>query len=223
MFSKWIGKIKIFVLKIIMFTGIIEKKGHILDIHQGVFTIENPFSDTEKLVLWQSISHDGACMTITDIGNAWRKTGRPYYSFFTMEESWKQTNFWSKNIGNSFNVERAMIYGQRVDGHMVSGHIDTTAEIYEISKNSDDSRNVNIQLSPEDEKYCIYKGSIAINGVSLTVAEIKQVKGIYLLTVCLIPYTREHTNLSSLNVWDIVNVEFDMAGKYILNSQSLIS
>jgi riboflavin synthase len=95
-----------------------------------------------------------------------------------------------------------MIYGQRVDGHLVSGHIDTTANVSSIEKNPDGSWNFSILISAEDAKYCIYKGSIAINGASLTVASIKrqETSNDCIVTVCLIPFTREHTNLSYLAV-----------------------
>jgi riboflavin synthase len=152
------------------------------------------------------------------MGKARRKTEKSRYSFFAMEETFSKTNFWSKNIGNSFNGERSMIYGQRVDGHMVSWHIDTIASISEINENTDHSWNFSITLDAQRGSNMIEKGSIAINGVSLTIANIKKQATSHdiLVTVCLIPYTREHTNLSRLSVWDIVNIEFDMMGKYIL-------
>jgi riboflavin synthase len=95
-----------------------------------------------------------------------------------------------------------MIYGQRVDGHLVSGHIDRTAKVFSIDKNPDTSRNFSIHFSGEHAKYCIYKGSIAINGVSLTIASIEkqEIANDCIVTVCLIPYTWEHTNLSSLQI-----------------------
>lgn len=202
-----------------MFTGIIEAQASIMNIHQGIFTIENCFLD--DIFLWESIAHDGACMTITEIWTQSKHKNKPYYKFFAMEETLRITNLWSKKDGDIFNVERAMIYGKRVDGHMVSGHIDTIAEVNDISKNLDNSRNFTIKLNSKWCNYVIQKGSIAINGISLTIVNIEQyIKNTFLLTVYIIPYTRENTNLSRCHIWDYINIEFDMMGKYILQKIS---
>lgn len=188
-----------------MFTGIIEKKATIISINSGKFYIENMFWG--EIQIWQSIAHDGACMTLESVDE---KT----YSFFVMEESLKKTNFWNKRVWDSFNVERCMKASDRVDGHFVSGHIDTTGEVTHVERKSDDSLIVWITFDEKFSKLTIEKWSIALSGVSLTIVDKKP----GYITVSLIPLTQQWTNLWESQLWDIINIEFDMLGKYILNS-----
>nr|MDD3719910.1 riboflavin synthase [Candidatus Gracilibacteria bacterium] len=190
-----------------MFSGIIEKKSKILSINAGKFTIENTFSDLNE---GQSIAHDGACMTLTKIDSK-------SYTFFTMEESLKRTNFGNKKIGDYFNVERCVKYGDRIDGHFVTGHIDTTGIVNKVENKSDDSRVIFIKFDNKFNNLIIEKGSIAVNGASLTLVDV----GNDFFSISLIPYTLEHTNLGDLKVGDIVNLEFDMLGKYVNKIKSL--
>lgn len=185
-----------------MFSGIIESKAKILKRDGWLFTVENTFK--EPLVIGQSIAHDGACMTVTE----WDSEK---YSFFVMQESLNVTNFQYKKDWEYFNIERCVKVGDRIDGHIVSGHIDTIWEISKLEKWDDGSLQVFVQFDEKYSKYVIPKGSITINGTSLTV--VKEWKDF--LSVWLIPLTQEVTNLWMLQVWDKVNLEFDLVGKYI--------
>ncbi|MCH2188523.1 riboflavin synthase [Candidatus Gracilibacteria bacterium] len=187
-----------------MFSGIIEHKAKILDKKDGRFVIENHFGNDLKI--GQSIAHDGACMTIETFDS---KT----YSFFAMEESLNKTNFGEKNIGETFNVERCLQVGDRIDGHFVSGHIDTTGKVQSMKKNEDDSMILTVEYSKDFSDLVIPKGSITLNGTSLTITN----RELGLVSVWLIPLTQEITNLGDLKIGDQINIEFDMFGKYIQN------
>lgn len=190
-----------------MLSGIIEQKAKILNIQNGVFTIENTFQEIPTI--GQSIAHDGACMTIT-------QADAEKYSFFAMEESLKITNFWTKKIGDFFNVERSLKVGDRIDGHFVTWHVDAIGRISEISIKSDNSKILSVYFDPKFQNFIIQKGSITINGVSLTIVD--QWKDF--LSVSLIPLTQEITNLWDFKMEDNVNLEFDMMGKYISKMMS---
>ncbi len=189
-----------------MFSGIIEHQAQILVRKGGLFRIENRF--TERLEEGQSIAHDGACMTLT-------KITPDYYEFFTMQESLSVTNFASKKIGDSFNIERCLQIGDRIDGHFVSGHIDTVWKVILLERRSDHSLILGVSYDPKYDRLVIQKGSITLNGVSLTVVSLDTGS----LTVSLIPLTQDWTNLSKLVEGDAINIEFDMIGKYIQRFQ----
>lgn len=169
-----------------MFSGIIESTAKILQITDGHFTVENVFE--EPLEIGQSIAHDGACMTI----ESWNQES---YTFFVMEESLKRTNFGAKQVGDTFNVERCVKVGDRIDGHFVTGHIDTTGRLESIESISDGSKIYTVTFPREYTKYLVSKGSISINGVSLTVMSPSSGS----LQVSLIPLTQEMTNLCPLH------------------------
>ena len=185
-----------------MFSGIIEKKAKILDIENGTYTVENIWN--ESLQIWQSIAHDWACMTIT-------QSDEKKYSFFVMEESIKKTNFQNKKVWDTFNVEKSLKLSDSLDGHFVSGHIDTTWKITEIIENKDGSIYIHISFDKKFKNLIISKGSITISWVSLTVVEDKENS----LSVSIIPLTQEVTNLWDLKEWELVNLEFDILWKYI--------
>ncbi len=184
-----------------MFNWIVEKKSKIISINAWEYCIESTFDDLKE---WQSIAHDWACMTITKIDPA-------SYTFFTMEESLKKTNFWLKNVWDFFNVERCIRYGDRIDWHFVTWHIDSTWIVDIIENKNDGSRVIFIKFNESFNKLLIEKWSIAVNGASLTIVEVWN----DFFSISLIPYTLEHTNLWELKVWDTVNLEFDMLGKYV--------
>ncbi len=188
-----------------MFTGIIEKKASIISCHQWEFIIENHF--WMNLKIWQSIAHDGACMTIEDFD-------KKHYKIFVMEESLKKTNFWEKKVWDYFNIERCLKSWERIDGHFVSGHIDSVWEVVFLERKKDNSLIVWISFPEKFSNYTIEKWSIAINGVSLTIIDKKP----WYISVSLIPITQDWTNLWKLILWEKVNIEFDMLGKYILNT-----
>lgn len=187
-----------------MFSGIIEKKSQILHVDWGRYTIQNYF--WMDLQIWQSIAHDGACMTLESFDEK-------SYTFFVMEESLKKTNFWTKKSWDFFNIERCIKVWDRIDGHYVSGHIDTIGKISSIEKVSDWSLILWVEFPEDFSKYTIEKWSIAINGVSLTIIEVTP----WYLSISLIPLTQDWTNLWEVNIGTPVNLEFDMLGKYILN------
>lgn len=186
-----------------MFSGIIEHQAKILKNEGWIFRVENKFA-YDELKLGQSIAHDGACMTLTHITPE-------YYEFFMMIESLAVTNFWSKHVGDFFNVERCLRLGDRLDGHMVSGHVDTVWKIILLEKQKDDSIILGIEYGSTHDVNVIKKGSITLNGVSLTIVSVEDGS----ITVWLIPLTQKWTNLWKANIGDRVNIEYDMIGKYI--------
>ena len=185
-----------------MFSGIIKNKANILNIKNGIYTVENLFQ--KPLQEWISIAHDGACMTVLD-------SDKDKYSFFVMDESIKKTNFKSKNIWDTFNVEGSLTMSDSLDGHFVSGHVDTTGEVTKIIEVEDGSKIYFVNFDEKYKNLIIEKWSITINGVSLTIVE----DGDNYLSVSIIPLTQKITNIWDLKVWDIVNLEFDIFGKYI--------
>lgn len=187
-----------------MFSGIIEKQAKILDKKWWKFVIENHF--WEELKLWQSIAHDWACMTIESYDTN-------SYTVFVMEESLEKTNFGTKNIGDSFNIERCLQVGDRIDGHFVSWHIDTTGVVEHLEYKEDGSLIIKIWFDSNNSHFIIDKWSITINGVSLTIVSRRE----WYLSVSIIPLTQDWTNLWTLQIGSTVNLEFDMLGKYIQN------
>ena len=185
-----------------MFSGIIEHQARILDRKDGLFRVENTFWDSLKE--GQSIAHDGACMTLTTITPE-------YYEFFAMEETLRVTNFGKKNTGDNFNVERCIQIGDRLDGHFVTGHIDTIGTVTKLERKDDNSLIYGVNFDPQYNNLLIQKGSITINGVSLTVVDAED----GFLSVSLIPLTQDWTNLGKSTLGDTVNLEFDMIGKYV--------
>jgi len=185
-----------------MFSGIVIWKAKIFDISWWTFVVENTF-DTQELSVWCSIAHDGACMTITSFS-------KETYSFFAMQESLSKTNFWQKKAWETFNVEQCIRYGDRVDWHFVTGHIDTTWTVKSTHIATDWSMELVILYPQAFNPYIISKWSIAINGVSLTVVQ----DDIDSFSVRLIPITQELTNLWTLTKNHTVNLEYDMLAKY---------
>jgi len=188
-----------------MFSGIIERKSKILKAQTGHFEIEHSYKKWE-IQLGQSIAHDGACMTLTEI---WDRS----YSFFMMEESLSKTHFSERKAWDYLNIERCLKVSDRIDGHFVSGHIDTTWELTFLERKDDNSLILWVSFDEKYSKYTIEKWSITLNWVSLTIVEIKA----WYISVSLIPLTQDWTNLWDLNIWDILNIEFDLLWKYILN------
>ena len=196
-----------------MFTGLIEEQGKIKNVKISANGMELTIS-CEKIIqdtyLGASISINGACQTVTEFG-------KDYIKVQASNETLKITNFKNIKQGDCVNLERALTLNKRIDGHIVSGHIDCTAEFIE-SKDDGFSKEFFFKLPIENTKYVIYKGSIAINGVSLTIASIKE----NIFSVELIPTTLKEVNLSSLKKGEIVNIETDLFAKYvekILNSK----
>ena len=187
-----------------MFTGIIETLGEIQQIKKDgnniIFTIKSEISS--ELKIDQSLSHDGVCLTVIE-------TTESSHSVVAIKETALKSNVKEWVIGSLVNLERAMKLGDRLDGHIVQGHVDQTAKCTKILEESG-SWYFNFDYE-ESENITVSKGSISINGVSLTVVE----SGPGNFSVAIIPYTYEHTNFKKLNVGSTVNIEFDMIGKYI--------
>ncbi|WP_185856010.1 riboflavin synthase [Blattabacterium cuenoti] len=196
-----------------MFTGVIEctTKVNRLYLYKNnlYITFQNPF---HKIKINQSISHNGICFTIIDINNH-KKT----YSVVASEETLHRTNLNGLKMNDEVNLERGMKIYERFDGHIVQGHIDTTAKIIGIKKRIG-SCIFSFYSKKSLENMVVEKGSIAVNGISLTV--VKCTKSMFVTSI--IPYTYEKTNFQFLKIGDSVNVEFDILGKYIRKSVHFI-
>jgi riboflavin synthase len=188
-----------------MFTGIIEELGTVKEIHSNgsnlSFWIESPI--TSALKVDQSISHNGVCLTVEAINlNSYKITA--------IQETLEKTNLSGLQIGNQVNLERCMQMNGRIDGHIVQGHVDTTGKCLEV-KEKKGSWEYTFEIDNQFSNLIIEKGSICLNGISLTLFNVTQ----NTFTVAIIPYTYEHTNVKSLQIGMKVNVEFDILGKYI--------
>lgn len=188
-----------------MFTGIIEATGRVENIEKEgtniLFTVSCPF--TKELKIDQSVSHDGCCLTVYDIDNQ-------QYKIAAIHETLEKTNLGNWKIGTEVNLERCVLMNGRLDGHVVQGHVDQTGVVKSI-ENKNGSHLITIEHSEKDGFVTVPQGSIAVNGISLTVAY----SGEGEFSVAIIPYTWEHTNLKHLSAGDRVNLEFDVIGKYI--------
>jgi len=187
-----------------MFTGIIENLAKIVDIKNSKSNLEITLSSSLASVLKidQSVAHNGICLTVVSIEN-------DFFKVTAIEETINKTtiNKWQK--GDLINLERAMKIGDRLDGHMIQGHVDQIGECIK-SEIKDGSWEYTIEYK-KSENITVEKGSIAINGVSLTVIDSMPNS----FKVAIIPYTFEHTNFHSLKKGSLVNLEFDILGKYI--------
>lgn len=189
-----------------MFTGIVESTGIVTEIiQQGTnytYWIESPLS--KELKVDQSLSHSGVCLTVEEIqGNAHRVTA--------IEETLRKTSLQSWKKDTIVNLERCLPMNGRLDGHFVQGHVDTTGTC--ISReNRNGSWEFRFAFPEEYAALVIEKGSISMNGISLTIFNIARTE----FTVAIIPYTFEHTNIRDIHPGDIVNLEFDVIGKYLL-------
>ena len=187
-----------------MFTGIIENLSEIKEINKegDNLSISLISKITNELKIDQSLSHNGVCLTVVDINDN-------IYKVTAIKETILKSSIKNWRIGDIINIERAMKLGDRLDGHMVQGHVDQTATCTKISE-----QNGSWYFYFEYQKsnnLTIEKGSISINGVSLTIVESMD-NG---FSVAIIPYTYENTNFKNIQVGDLVNIEFDMIGKYI--------
>lgn len=188
-----------------MFTGIIETLGKVYKIEKEYsnlhFWIESDIS--EALQIDQSVAHNGVCLTVVAID-------KNKYKVTAIDETLQKTNLAELKKGSIINLERAMKMGARLDGHIVQGHVDQTAKCTSI-KDENGSKVFTFKYDPQKGNITIEKGSITVNGVSLTVVNSKEGQ----FSVAIIPYTYEHTNFYLLEVGDTVNLEFDIIGKYV--------
>jgi riboflavin synthase len=189
-----------------MFTGLVEEKGILINkIKTGdglrlVFNAKIVFSDLE---IGSSISVNGVCLTVVELN-------KDSFAVDTIEETLKKTNLGRLNINDSVNLERPLKADARLGGHFVLGHVDTTGTVESVAELSN-SHFVTISFPENFQKYLIYVGSVAIDGVSMTVAEIKNNS----FSVGVIPHTWAETVFSSKKPGDTVNLEFDVLGKYV--------
>jgi len=189
-----------------MFNGLIKHTGTIKKIYKKnnncVLVVKSKIKFS-KNDIGSSVSCSGACLTLENTKNNLNK-------FYLSKETIDRTNFKFSNKGDIINLEKSMKFGDRISGHFVQGHIDTTCKIKKIISMGK-SWNINFVLSKKYKKYIVKKGSITINGVSLTISKILN----FGFQIVIIPQTLKLTNLIYLRDNDIVNVEFDVLGKYI--------
>ncbi|MBK6932090.1 MAG: riboflavin synthase [Saprospirales bacterium] len=192
-----------------MFTGIIEALGAVRKIEKDRsnihFTLASPISS--ELKVDQSVSHDGACLTVVERGSL---DGTAVHTVTAVEETLRRTNLGAWRIGTLVNLERCLPIGGRLDGHLVQGHVDAVAHCVEVLETGGSWRFA-FRYRPSPGHLLVDKGSVCLNGVSLTVVEPQD----DLFSVAIIPFTWEHTNFRNIAVGDAVNTEFDLIGKYI--------
>ena len=199
-----------------MFSGIVEEMATIVAIEKNQgnidFTLKCSFVD--QLAIDQSVAHNGVCLTVVAI-----KDG--CYTVTAMKETLDRSNLGLFKIGDRVNVERSMLMNGRLDGHIVQGHVDETARCIDM-RDADGSTYFTFEYALDKEMakkgyFTVDKGSVTVNGVSLTVCAPTE----NTFTVAIIPYTREHTNFQDITIGSVVNIEFDILGKYIARLQAL--
>lgn len=190
-----------------MFTGIIETIGHVKSIIKDEsnlhFWIESNI--TRELKVDQSVAHNGVCLTVVEIKN-------DSYRVTAIDETLQRTNLGTLQAGGKINIERCMVLNGRLDGHIVQGHVDCTATVTHID-NANGSWVYRFSHVAQALPLTVEKGSVTVNGVSLTVVD----AGDDFFSVAIIPYTYEHTNFHQFVTGTIVNIEFDVLGKYVAN------
>ncbi len=189
-----------------MFTGIVEGVGKLIKAEKDQSNlhlwIEADFCD--ELKIDQSVAHNGVCLTVVDF-----KDG--LYKVTAIEETLQKTNFNTLKEGDLINLERCLQFNGRIDGHIVQGHVDQTGKIVSI-ENQNGSFFVTVEYDEASSgNVTVEKGSICLNGISLTVVDSK----VGQFSVAIIPYTWEFTNLNQVKVGDTMNLEFDILGKYV--------
>ena len=189
-----------------MFTGIIEEVGIVKKIKKEnknlILDISVSFLD--EIQINQSIAHNGACLTVIELSEE-------SYSVHVVSETIQKTNMPSLKQGDAINIERCLSIGSRLDGHFVQGHVDCVAKCVSII-DLNGSWVFQFQYPKEYKNYIVHKGSITVNGVSLTISNINDLNNTF--EVNIIPYSFQNTNFSMIKIDDFVNVEFDIFGKY---------
>ena len=194
-----------------MFTGIIESLGEIKSIEKerGNLSVTIASSITNELKIDQSVAHNGVCLTVVAINN-------DDYTVTAIQETLEKTNLGDWKTGDLVNLERSMRLGDRLDGHIVQGHVDQIG-ICKSIKNANGSWYYTFEYDENLNNITIEKGSITVNGVSLTVVNSKKNE----FSVAIIPYTYEHTNFKNFEIGTKINLEFDVIGKYISKIHNL--
>lgn len=193
-----------------MFSGIVEEFATVRRLvrEQGNLHLTLTCSFVDELKIDQSVAHNGVCLTVVDICG-------DEYTVTAMSETLQRSNIGNLEVGDKVNVERSMMMNGRLDGHIVQGHVDTTAECVSV-RDADGSWYFTFRYTADAEMAAkgyltVDKGSVTVNGVSLTVCEPTDDT----FSVAIIPYTFEHTNFHTIEVGSVVNIEFDIIGKYI--------
>ncbi len=188
-----------------MFTGIIEEVGEVRDVmlDSGGSRVQVACSFVDQLQEGQSVSVSGVCLTVESTGTSW-------FEVFLSRETREKTSFGDISVGERVNLERAMSVGGRFDGHFVQGHVDTVTEVVGVSSVGDDWEFV-FRLPDGIARYVVEKGSVAVDGISLTVASVNEDS----FRVAVIPTTWEETGLSEKQEGDAVNLEVDVIAKYV--------
>lgn len=190
-----------------MFTGIIEKIATVVKIEKEQsnihFTLKADIAN--ELKIDQSMAHDGVCLTVVKVDK-----DKQEYVVTAMQETLDRSNLCTWTIGTEVNLERSMKMDGRFDGHIVQGHVDKTAKCIKID-NMDGSWKYTFTYDQDNENITVEKGSISVNGVSLTVVDSEP----GLFSVCIIPFTHQMTNFHNFKIGTIVNIEFDIFGKYV--------
>ena len=193
-----------------MFSGIVEEFATVVKLVKEQENIHFTFtcSFVDELKIDQSIAHNGVCLTVVDIKDN-------TYTFTAMRETLERSNLGVLSVGDKVNIERSMLMNGRLDGHIVQGHVDQTAECIDL-RDADGSWYYTFRYAKNAEMAArgyltVDKGSVTVNGVSLTVCNPTDDS----FTVAIIPYTYEHTNFHTIKIGTIVNIEFDIIGKYI--------
>ncbi len=191
----------------IMFTGIVEVTGKVVKIERDRgninYTIETPIA--KELKVDQSIAHDGVCLTTVDVNRE-----KNQYTFTAIQETLDKTNMRTWEEGYEVNLERCMRADDRFDGHIVQGHVDQTAVCTKVEE-LDGSWKFYFEYDPGPKNITVDKGSISVNGVSLTVVDSEP----NMFSVAIIPYTYDVTNFRNFRPGSVVNLEFDIIGKYV--------
>jgi riboflavin synthase len=198
-----------------MFTGIVETTGTISKIEKSGsnvhFTISSPIS--KELHIDQSVAHDGVCLTVVALGE-------DTHTVTAIDETLLRSNLGKLQVGSKINLERAMVSNARLDGHMVQGHVDSTAVCTAV-ETLDGSWRFEFEYDFLPEYLLVDKCSICVNGVSLTVVKPTEHGARAHFSVAIIPYTFEHTNFGQMKKGDTVNLEFDIIGKYVIKYMSI--
>ena len=188
-----------------MFTGIIESLGQVVQLEkeEGNLHISIKADIASELKVDQSVAHNGVCLTVVEVsGNVYRVTA--------IDETLQKSNLGGLKINDGVNLERAMVLGSRLDGHIVQGHVDQTAVCTGV-ETLEGSWVYSFEYDPKKNNITIEKGSITVDGVSLTVVDSRE----HTFSVAIIPYTYEHTRFKDYEQGSVVNLEFDVIGKYV--------
>jgi riboflavin synthase len=187
-----------------MFTGLVEATGTVLSLdsmgEQARLTLDLPFAS--ELALGDSVAVNGCCLTVADLTEN--------VSFDLLAQTLRVTSLGGLTAGAKVNLERAMMVGDRFGGHFVQGHVDATGAITRLEESGQD-HILGVSLPPEIHRLCVDKGSLAIDGISLTIAELRETEAVFWIT----PHTWQHTHLHAAHIGQAVNLEADMLAKHV--------